>query len=69
MGFYPVTPGLPTYTIGVPCSKKSRSIMPNGKQFKVIAKNCSVVNKYIQSAKMNGKSSHTPTFSHGELVS
>lgn len=69
MGFYPITPGLPTYTIGSPVFEKIAIDLPNGKQFKVIAKNCSVVNKYIQSAKMNGKSLNTPTFSHSELVS
>jgi putative alpha-1,2-mannosidase len=42
--------------------------LPNGKQFKMIAKNCSVVNKYIQSAKMNGKTLNIPTFTHEQLV-
>nr|WP_295921252.1 GH92 family glycosyl hydrolase [uncultured Dyadobacter sp.] len=68
MGFYPLTPGVPTYTIGSPVFEKITIDLPNGKQFKVIAKNCSVVNKYIQSAKMNGQPLNTPTFTHKELT-
>ncbi|MCF0070614.1 GH92 family glycosyl hydrolase [Dyadobacter sp. CY261] len=69
MGFYPITPGLPVYTIGSPVFEKVTIDLPNGKQFNVLAKNCSVVNKYIQSAKMNGKTLNTPTFTHEELTS
>ncbi len=68
MGFYPITPGLPAYTIGSPVFEKVTIDLPNGKQFNMIAKNCSVVNKYIQSAKMNGKVLNVPTFTHEELV-
>jgi len=68
MGFYPITPGLPVYTIGSPVFEKVTIDLPNGKEFKVIAKNCSVVNKYIQSAKINGKALNVPTFTHEELV-
>jgi len=68
MGFYPITPGLPVYTIGSPVFEKVTIDLPNGKEFKVIANNCSVVNKYIQSAKMNGKTLNVPTFTHEELV-
>ncbi|GGN02450.1 alpha-1 2-mannosidase [Dyadobacter beijingensis] len=68
MGFYPITPGLPVYTIGSPVFEKVTIDLPNGKQFKVIAKDCSVTNKYIQSAKMNGKPLNVPTFTHEELA-
>lgn len=68
MGFYPITPGLPVYTIGSPVFEKVTIDLPNGKEFKVIANKCSVVNKYIQSAKMNGKVLNVPTFTHEELV-
>lgn len=67
MGFYPVTPGIPVYTIGSPVFKKVTIDLPNGKQFTLIANNCSVVNKYIQSAKFNGKTINTPSFTHEEL--
>jgi predicted alpha-1,2-mannosidase len=68
MGFYPVTPGVPVYTIGSPLFSKVAIDLPNGKQFRITANNCSVVNKYIQRAKMNGKELNTPWFTHEQLV-
>ncbi len=68
MGFYPITPGNPVYTIGSPVFKKVTIDLQNGKQFTMIANNCSVVNKYIQSAKFNGKTINTPMFTHAELM-
>lgn len=67
MGFYPVTPGSPTYNIGSPFFEKSIITLPNGKLFTVIANNFSEENKYIQSAKLNGKTWHKPWFSHDDL--
>jgi len=69
MGFYPVTPGLPVYTIGSPLFSKVTIDLPNKKQFRLTANNCSVVNKYIQSAKLNGKLLNTPWFTHDQLLS
>lgn len=68
MGFYPVTPGLPVYTIGSPVFSKVTIDLQNGKQFRLTANNCSVVNKYIQSARMNGKALNTPWFTHEQLM-
>lgn len=68
MGFYPITPGKPIYTIGSPLFEKVTIDMPNGKKFTVNANHCSVINKYIQSAKMNGKLINKPFFTHQELV-
>lgn len=68
MGFYPITPGTPVYTIGSPLFKKVTIDLQNGKQFTVIANNCSIVNKYIQSAKFNGKTITVPSFTHAELM-
>lgn len=67
MGFYPVTPGSPTYNIGSPVFTESVIKMGNGKEFHIIAKNCSEDNKYIQSAKLNGKVWNKPWFSHDEI--
>ena len=50
MGFYPVTPGSPTYNIGSPLFNHVRIALGNGKTFEIIAENCSDENKYIQSA-------------------
>ncbi len=68
MGFYPVSPGIPWYTVGSPVFKTVIIDLPNGKQFKVIADHASAVNKYIQSASFNGKVIKSPWFSHEELV-
>ncbi|MEO6283492.1 MAG: GH92 family glycosyl hydrolase [Dyadobacter sp.] len=68
MGFYPITPGKPEYTIGSPLFEKSTIDLPNGKKFTVEAHNASVVNKYIQSAKFDGKVINTPVFTHAQLV-
>ncbi len=68
MGFYPVTPGLPVYTISSPLFSKITIDLQNGKQFRLTANHCSVVNKYIQSAKMNGVVLNTPWFTHEQLT-
>ncbi|WEK17811.1 MAG: GH92 family glycosyl hydrolase [Candidatus Pedobacter colombiensis] len=68
MGFYPVTPGIPVYTIGSPVFEKVAIDLPNGKTFQIIANKSSVVNKYIQSAKFDGKVLDTPWFTHQQLI-
>ncbi|GAA3983175.1 GH92 family glycosyl hydrolase [Mucilaginibacter dorajii] len=68
MGFYPITPGKPVYTIGSPVFSKVTINLQNGRQFRLIANNCSVVNKYIQSAKFNGKVLNKPWFTHEQLT-
>jgi predicted alpha-1,2-mannosidase len=68
MGFYPITPGLPIYTIGSPLFSKTTMNLPNGKTFIISAPNCSETNKYIQSAKLNGKILNGPWFTHNDLI-
>ncbi|NOR76079.1 MAG: glycoside hydrolase family 92 protein, partial [Draconibacterium sp.] len=68
MGFYPITPGVPVYTIGSPLFSKVTINLPNGNQFIISAPECSVVNKYIQSAELNGKVLSGPWFTHNDLV-
>jgi len=68
MGFYPVKPGTPMYTITSPVFSKVTIDLPNGKTFELIAKNSTRKNKYIQSATLNGKILKTPWFSHDDLV-
>jgi putative alpha-1,2-mannosidase len=68
MGFYPVTPGLPVYTIGSPVFSKVTIRLENGKTFTLIAHNCSEKNKYIQSARMNGMELRSPWFTHRQLL-
>ena len=68
LGFYPVTPGLPVYTIGTPFFDEATIHLDNGKEFTVKANNYSENNKYIQSARLNGKELNGPWFTHGDLT-
>jgi predicted alpha-1,2-mannosidase len=68
MGFYPVTPGLPVYTIGSPVFSKVTIALENGRHFTLIARNSSEVNKYIQSARLNGAPLSSPWFTHRQLT-
>jgi len=68
MGFYPMTPGRPEYTIGSPVFSKVTIDLPSGKQFTILAHGSSAVNKFIQSARINGKMLATPWFTHQQLV-
>jgi len=68
MGFYPATPGLPVYTIGSPLFEEVKIQLENGKTFTLKAPGCSVVNKYIQSAKLNGQPLSKTWFTHEELM-
>jgi predicted alpha-1,2-mannosidase len=66
IGIYPVTPGLPVFNVTVK--------LQNKKEFRITAKKSSLQNKYIQSAKLNGKELNKPWFrwddikNGGELV-
>ncbi|MDR2806309.1 MAG: GH92 family glycosyl hydrolase [Dysgonamonadaceae bacterium] len=68
MGFYPVTPGSPTYNIGSPLFSTVKIRLGNGKTFEIEAKNCSDENKYIQSAVLNGVEWNKPWFSHEDIA-
>ena len=67
LGFYPVTPGVPVYSIGSPVFETSSVQLENGKAFKVVAKNYAPENKYIQSATLNGIVWNNPWFSHAAI--
>lgn len=54
-GFYPVTPGLPYYTIGTPLFDEVLYHLENGKIFSIEAQNLSDKNIYIQKAILNNK--------------
>jgi predicted alpha-1,2-mannosidase len=68
MGFYPITPGVPVYTIGSPLFSKITINLPNIKQFTLSAPNCNEKNKYIQSARLNGEELNSPWFTHDQLM-
>jgi predicted alpha-1,2-mannosidase len=74
IGFYPVTPGIPVFNIGSPVFTDISVELQNNKKFRIIAKESSRQNKYIQNATLNGKIWNKPWFSWqdikdgGELV-
>jgi predicted alpha-1,2-mannosidase len=68
LGFYPVTPGSPTYNIGSPVFTKSVIDLGNGKTFTIEARYCTFDNKYIQSASLNGTAWNKPWFSHSDIA-
>lgn len=55
IGFYPVNPANGVYAIGSPALSKAVIHLEGDKTFTVTAKNASLKNIYIQSAKLNGK--------------
>jgi predicted alpha-1,2-mannosidase len=67
LGFYPVTPGLPMYVIGSPVFEYAVINLEDGNTFEIKCHNYAVENKYIQSAKLNGKSWNKSWFSHDDL--
>jgi predicted alpha-1,2-mannosidase len=68
MGFYPVDPSSPDYILGSPIFDEVTIHMGNGHDLKIIAKNNSVSNIYIQSATLNGNDWNKPWFSHAEIA-
>ena len=68
MGFYPVTPGIPVYTLGSPIFDDLSIRLDNGKTFRLTAANNSRGNKYIQSIRLNGKPLDRLWFQHDELI-
>lgn len=68
MGFYPVTPGSPTYNIGSPVFTDVKVDLGNGNTFEVKANNASKENKYVQSARLNGKVLNQPWFQHSDIA-
>lgn len=67
MGFYPVTPGSPTYNIGSPVFKTVKLDLGGGTYFEIIAENYSPDHKYIQSATLNGQALTKPWFSQADI--
>ncbi|WP_236657456.1 GH92 family glycosyl hydrolase [Acidisarcina polymorpha] len=68
LGFYPVDPSSPNYILGSPIFDEATVHMGNGHDFKVVAKNNSARNQYIQSATLNGKAWNKTWFSHADIA-
>jgi predicted alpha-1,2-mannosidase len=68
LGFYPVCPGSPVYEIGSPLFARSIIRLGNGKLFTILANNVTARNKFIQSARLNGKSLNRAWFPHSAIA-
>ena len=68
MGFYSYCPGAPYYSIGRPLFDEVKINLQNGKIFTVRVSNNNKSNKYIASARLNGKELDTLFFSHKDLM-
>lgn len=69
MGIYPVTPGLPFYTITSPVFEKVSIQLYNGNVFTVIADGASRTKKYIHRAFINGEEIFSPFITHDQVMS
>ena len=68
MGFYSVTPGDVNYAIGSPLFEEVELNLENDKTFRILAKNNTPNNKYIQSATLNGKEFSKTFISHFDII-
>jgi len=68
MGFYSYCPGAPFYSIGRPLFDEVKIKLENGKTFIIRVSNNSKSNKYVASARLNGKTLDTLFFSHKDLM-
>ncbi|CCH54389.1 alpha-1,2-mannosidase [Fibrisoma limi BUZ 3] len=67
-GIYPVCPGTPYYVLGSPSLDAVTINPPSGKPFRILARNNSEQNVYIQSATLNGKPFTRTYLSHDEIL-
>jgi putative alpha-1,2-mannosidase len=68
MGLFPYDPVEPIYQIGSPIFPELVLHLDNGKDFRIIAKNVSEDNFYIQSAKLNEKEFDQPWIDYKTLM-
>jgi putative alpha-1,2-mannosidase len=54
MGFYPVSPGTPSYAIGTPLFSRVTIHLSNGKDFVIVSTHQGPRNFYIQAQWLNG---------------
>lgn len=68
LGFYPVTPATDEYVLGAPLFKKATIKLADGKTIEINAANNGADNRYIQSARFNGKTYGKNYIRHSELI-
>ncbi|WP_443939004.1 GH92 family glycosyl hydrolase [Pedobacter sp. MW01-1-1] len=68
LGFYPVAPGSAEYSIGSPAINQAILTLENGNTFKVLTKNQSDKNVYVEKVLLNGKRLSTPVLKHADIM-
>ncbi len=69
MGMYPVNPSNGAYVFGSPLFDEAEIMLPEGKSFKIAAKNNSDENIYIQSVELNGTPYKKSFITHKTIIS
>ncbi len=67
MGFYPVTPGQPSYVLGSPLFRKITLNLPNGKKFEILAPDNNSQNLYVDEVELNGNKISRNWIAHDEI--
>ncbi|MBN1465976.1 GH92 family glycosyl hydrolase [candidate division KSB1 bacterium] len=68
LGFYPVNPANGVYVFGSPLVERAEIRMPGDKVFRIVAKNNSAENIYIQSVRLNGQEYSKSYILHQDIV-
>ncbi|TAJ14043.1 glycoside hydrolase family 92 protein [Marinilabiliaceae bacterium JC017] len=68
LGFYPVNPAEANYVIGSPLFDEVDISLPMNKHFRIIAKNNSPENIYVQKVSLNGQALTKSWFSHADMI-
>lgn len=68
MGFYPADPVGGVYELGTPMAAMTEISLPGGKTFTIKANGLSEANRYIRSARLNGKRLSEPRISHAQIM-
>jgi predicted alpha-1,2-mannosidase len=69
IGFYPLCPGTPAYTLGSPIFSRIVIHQSNGKDFTVLAPRTSAENRYVQVVRLNGKPVIGSEITHSDITS
>ncbi len=68
LGFYPVCPGTPYYSLGAPLFPRVDIHLENGKTFTIIAEGASSDNIYVKYTELNGVRLKKPFITHQDIM-
>ncbi|MEM1137814.1 MAG: GH92 family glycosyl hydrolase, partial [Bacteroidota bacterium] len=68
LGFYPIAPGNLTYQFGAPLYDEAVISLENGSQFKIVARNQSAENIYVQKVWLNGNEYDKTYIKHADIL-